>query len=64
MPEDFNFSVTSDFSPLKKLSLEDAEKTLIATALKNHHGNISEVARELGIGRQTLYRKIEKYGIL
>jgi DNA-binding NtrC family response regulator len=64
MPEDFNFSASSDSSPFKNLSLEEAEKTLIATAMKNHRGNISEAARELGIGRQTLYRKIEKYRIL
>jgi len=64
MPEDFNFSASSDSLLFKNLSLEEAEKVLIATAVKNHKGNISEAARELGIGRQTLYRKIEKYGIL
>jgi DNA-binding NtrC family response regulator len=64
MPDDFSFSISADTFPLKNLTLEEAEKTLIADALKNYHGNISEAARELGIGRQTLYRKIEKYGIL
>lgn len=63
VPEDFSFSPVADTLPLKNLSLEETEKTLIATALKSHRGNISEAARELGIGRQTLYRKIEKYQI-
>jgi len=64
MPEDFNFSASSDSLLFKSLSLGEAEKVLITTAVKNHKGNISEAARELGIGRQTLYRKIEKYGII
>ncbi|MBN1416693.1 MAG: sigma-54-dependent Fis family transcriptional regulator [Bacteroidales bacterium] len=64
MPEDFHFTLSSDSIPLKNLSLKEAEKTLIINAMKNHRGNISEAARELGIGRQTLYRKIGKYGIL
>lgn len=48
----------------KAISLEEAEKILISSSLKRHMGNISHVARELNIGRQTLYRKIEKYNIL
>jgi DNA-binding NtrC family response regulator len=64
MPEDFNFSLSSEAFPFKNLSLEGAEKALIITAMKSHRGNISEAARELGIGRQTLYRKIGKYGII
>ena len=64
IPEDFNFSASSDSLLFKSLSLGEAEKVLITTAVKNHRGNISEAARELGIGRQTLYRKMEKYGII
>ncbi len=45
------------------ISLEDSEKAIIANSMKRHNGNISHVAKELKIGRQTLYRKIEKYGI-
>lgn len=48
----------------KAISLEEGEKMIICGALKRHKGNISNVARELNIGRQTLYRKIEKYNIL
>ena len=45
-------------------SLDEAEKLIISNALKRHKGNISNVAKELNIGRQTLYRKIEKYNIV
>ncbi|HUX54616.1 MAG TPA: sigma-54 dependent transcriptional regulator [Williamwhitmania sp.] len=45
------------------MSLEEAEKLLIAASIKRHRGNISNVAKELNIGRQTLYRKIERYGL-
>ncbi|SDB86122.1 sigma-54-dependent transcriptional regulator [Williamwhitmania taraxaci] len=45
------------------LSLDDAERILIEASIKRHKGNISKVAKELNIGRQTIYRKIEKYGL-
>lgn len=55
------------FSPLASLSdispLEEAERTLIAAALQKSRGNKNEAARLLGIDRQRLYRKIEKYGL-
>jgi len=44
-------------------SFEEAEKLIILNTLKSKQGNISETARELKIGRQTLYRKIEKYNL-
>lgn len=47
----------------KAMSMEEAETILITHAMKRNKGNISHVAKELNIGRQTLYRKIEKYGI-
>ena len=44
-------------------TLEDMERQAIATAIKQCSGNIAEVARQLGITRQTLYNKIKKYGL-
>lgn len=44
-------------------SLEDYEKDIIRQVLRKHYGNISYTASELNIGRQTLYRKIKKYGL-
>ncbi|HCT29599.1 MAG TPA: sigma-54-dependent Fis family transcriptional regulator [Bacteroidales bacterium] len=45
------------------MTLDDAEKILIGNSIKRNKGNLSNVARELKIGRQTLYRKMEKYGL-
>ena len=45
-------------------TLETMEKSLIAAALRNSSGNKNEAARSLGIDRQRLYRKIEKYGLV
>jgi DNA-binding NtrC family response regulator len=45
------------------LPLEDLEKVNIANALRRSGGNKNEAARILGIDRQRLYRKIEKYGL-
>jgi len=36
---------------------------MIRLALKRYRGQMSEVARKLGIGRSTLYRKIKALGI-
>jgi len=47
----------------KKLNLEELEKEAINTALIKTGGNLSETAKILGIGRTTLYRKMEKYGL-
>ena len=44
-------------------TLGDAERRLIAAALRKSGGNKNEAARLLGIDRQRLYRKIEKYGL-
>jgi DNA-binding NtrC family response regulator len=39
------------------------EEDLIRFALRYYRGQMSEVARRLGIGRSTLYRKLKDYGI-
>lgn len=44
-------------------NLRDIEKDVITAALRHYHGRMSEVARRLGIGRSTLYRKISDLGI-
>ena len=43
--------------------LEDMEKTLIVKAMKRFNGNITDAARELGLSRAALYRRMEKYGL-
>ena len=43
--------------------LRDNYKHIIEDALVHHNGNISKVAKELGIARTTLYRNMRKFGI-
>ncbi|MHA6288765.1 sigma-54-dependent transcriptional regulator [Maricaulis sp. CAU 1757] len=42
-------------------SLEDIERDLIEFAIETYAGRMSEVARRLGVGRSTLYRKVREY---
>jgi len=44
-------------------TLASVERDLIEFALKHHGGRMSRVARALGIGRSTLYRKLREYGL-
>lgn len=44
-------------------TLEEIERQAIQTAMKQFDGNITKVSSSLGITRQSLYRKLEKYGI-
>jgi len=43
--------------------LAGLERDLIAFALARHGGQMSRIARALGIGRSTLYRKLRDYGL-
>ncbi|MEZ2220336.1 sigma-54-dependent transcriptional regulator [Rhizobium sp. RCC_161_2] len=57
-----NVIVSTDTSgDVRKLA--DVEEELIRFALKFYRGQMSQVARKLGIGRSTLYRKLKDYGI-
>ena len=52
----------SSLTPVQEtLQLEDMEKQLIQKALQQHNGNITDVARTLGLSRQALYRRIATY---
>ncbi len=44
-------------------TLAELEKLAIAESLKRHTGNVSRAAKELGITRTSLYRRMEKYGL-
>ncbi len=54
---------TYDSKLLPKMTLEELEKLAIENSLERNAGNLSNVVRELGIGRTTLYRKLKQYGI-
>ncbi len=44
-------------------SLEDMEADMIRLALGRYRGHMTEVAKKLKIGRSTLYRKMQEYGL-
>ncbi len=66
-PDDF-FLSTQDpnqkesYNP-DSFNLEETEKMLIRKVIDKHGGNISKAAKELGLTRASLYRRIEKYGL-
>jgi len=39
------------------------ERSVIEKVLERHNGNISKAAKELGLTRASLYRRLEKYGL-
>ncbi len=43
--------------------ITEVESEMIRFAIRHYDGQMSEVARRLGIGRSTLYRKLKEYGI-
>lgn len=50
-------------TPAASRGLRDSERDIIRSALEQHRWNITEVARVLGIARNTLHRKIRKYDL-
>jgi DNA-binding NtrC family response regulator len=53
----------SESNALESLRLDEWERKLIREALKRTGNNVPNAANLLGIGRATLYRKIDEYGI-
>jgi len=66
-PQDFFLTQREDDSQdtisTSNMNLEETEKMLIRKVIDKHGGNISRAAKELGLTRASLYRRIEKYGI-
>lgn len=60
-PDDFFFSQKKDIIGTDDLHLENSEKRIIQQALAKHQNNITKTAKELGLSRAALYRRIEKY---
>jgi DNA-binding NtrC family response regulator len=63
--DDFQLSsqLSSDEPETKTFNLSDVERDAIKQVLKKCNGNLTRASEELGIGRTTLYRKIEEYGL-
>ncbi|MGZ3183121.1 MAG: sigma-54-dependent transcriptional regulator [Telluria sp.] len=47
---------------LEGMTLDQVERIMIERALVQHQGNISRVARALGLSRTALYRRLERHG--
>lgn len=65
-PEDFLIKKAAHKSGTnltQSLNVEEIEKDAIRRAMDKNNGNLTNAAKELGMGRSTLYRKMEKYGI-
>lgn len=62
-PQDFDLHDSQISVKEQSTTLESMERNAIISAVKQYNGNMSEVARHLGITRQTLYNKLRKYGI-
>ncbi len=66
MPDDFFFLVQKTDNPsegVDNLNLDEVEKNVILKAVNKHSGNISKAAKELGLTRASLYRRLEKHGL-
>ncbi|MDE0658411.1 MAG: sigma-54 dependent transcriptional regulator [Gammaproteobacteria bacterium] len=45
------------------LTLAEAERILVGKALDRHAGNVTQAARDLGLSRAALYRKVQRHGL-
>jgi len=48
---------------IERMSLEDAERFLIQRALQRAGGNVSDAAKQLGLSRSALYRRLQHHGL-
>jgi DNA-binding NtrC family response regulator len=48
---------------LEDMSLEDAERALIRSAIRRNGGNVQAAAEALGLSRSAMYRRLEKLGL-
>jgi len=65
-PGDFLFSntePTEDGLFFENFNLNNSEKIIILKAIAKYDGNISKAAKELGLTRASLYRRMEKHNI-
>ncbi len=60
-PDDFEFRPSVKIFKENNLTLDEMEKQMIQAALDRQNGNLTAVANQLGITRQTLYNKLRKF---
>jgi two-component system, NtrC family, response regulator HydG len=56
-------SQTAEISEPSELKLSSIEKNTILKVIEKHNGNITKAAKELGLTRTALYRRLSKYDI-
>jgi len=54
---------TSSSTDFSSHNLEEMERKAIKSAIERYNGNISKAAKELGLTRAALYRRLEKYNL-
>jgi len=70
LPEDFFFipeentvEPTQSGGSAEAQNLEELERQAVQRAMQKYEGNISKAAKELGLSRGALYRRLEKYAL-
>jgi DNA-binding NtrC family response regulator len=65
MPEDFilSHSLQQPFPQQKPLTFAEIEKQAFQFALDNNNGSVLKASKELGLARQTMYNKMQKYNL-
>lgn len=65
-----DFRLANDILPISPkpvattaMTLDEAERARIIEAMEKYDGNMTQVAASLGISRQALYRRLEKFGL-
>jgi DNA-binding NtrC family response regulator len=61
--DDFSFKSASGVKESRASTLEEMERLMIEAAMDKNNGNLTFVANQLGISRQTLYNKIKRYDL-
>ena len=61
--EDFVFNQKTGFQEESLTSIEDIEKYYLIKSLEKNRGKLTKVAEDLNLSRQTIYRKMKKYGL-
>jgi DNA-binding NtrC family response regulator len=56
-------TVPAALEPMDDMPLSMLEKTTILRVIEKHNGNITRAAKELGLTRTALYRRLSKYDI-
>lgn len=63
-PDDFILSSRMNNPQLfQSFNLAEIERLIIQQAIEKHQGNLSQAAKELGLTRSSLYRRLEKHDL-